>query len=365
MSPFFLTEASSDAAMTYFYGRLFAAEPEIRAMFPATMAVQRRRFYQVICRIAASADTADAGLAGYLEELGRAHRKFGVRKEHYDAFKVALDATFKRFPPDAGRWRADEWGEAFGRAAETMIGAAEREADTPAWWTAEITGSERPVPHVAVLTIRTDRPFPYLPGQHAAVQVPHWPRVWRRYSIANAPSSGGDSDGTTLTLHVRAVPGGLVSTALQHAAPGDTLILGPAAGTMTPDPGTDRDILCLAGGTGLAPVKAITEAIARQSTPRHREIALYFGARTEADLYDLPALRAMEAGYPGLRVHTAISDAPAPGRPHHTIPDIAGHAEWRNRDVYISGPTPMITRTVRCLRQLGAPAEHLHYDLPT
>ena len=55
MSPFFLTEASSDAAMTYFYGRLFAAEPEIRAMFPAAMAAQRRRFYAALGPSAASA----------------------------------------------------------------------------------------------------------------------------------------------------------------------------------------------------------------------------------------------------------------------------------------------------------------------
>ncbi|HSZ40785.1 MAG TPA: FAD-binding oxidoreductase [Trebonia sp.] len=382
MSPFFLNEASSDAAMTYFYGRLFAAEPEIRAMFPATMAAQRRRFYQAICRIAASPDIAPPDIASpdaanpeldeYLAALGRSHRKFGVRAGHYEAIKAALEATFRRFPPDAPQWREENWRKAFDHAAETMISAAEHEAaNAPAWWTAEVIAAERPVPHVAVLTIRTDRPFPYLPGQHVSVQTPRWPRVWRCYSIANAPRSADPDDGGTLTLHVRAIPGGLVSTALLHAAPGDTLVLGPAEGTMTPDPATERDILCLAGGTGLAPVKAIAEAVARQGSTgehdsaRRRKIALYFGARTEADLYDLPALRAMESSYPELRVHTAISGAPAPGNLNDTIPNLAVHAEWRNRDVYISGPTPMITRTVHRLRQLGAPAERLHFDLPS
>src|ERR1700677_300473 len=190
MSPFFLTEAASDAAMTYFYGRLFAAEPEIRAMFPATMAVQRRRFYDAICRIAAPAGDAgpvgtagpvgpvgavDPGVTAYLEDLGRVHRKFGVRKEHYEAFKAALDATFTRFPPDVPRWRPDTWAEVFDHATGTMIAAEERAAaDTPPWWTAEIIGNEPPAPHAAVLTIRPDEPFPYLPGQHAAVQTPHW-----------------------------------------------------------------------------------------------------------------------------------------------------------------------------------------------
>lgn len=374
MSPFFLTQAPADAAMTYFYGRLFAAEPEIRAMFPATMADQRRRFYEAICAIARSAGAADPSspgaadhdLTGYLEELGRSHRKFGVRKEHYDAIKTALAATFRRFPPDTARWREKAWAQAFDRAAETMIGAAERAAaQTPAWWTAEVIAMTRPAPDVAVLTIRTDHPFPYLPGQHAAVQTPRWPRVWRCYSIANPPRTGDGNDGSTLTLHVRAVPGGLVSTALSRAEPGDALVLGAAEGTMTADTGTDRDVLCLAGGTGLAPVKAIAEAIAREGTPRRREVALYFGARTAAGLYDLPALRALEAGYPALRVRTATSAELSPGSLHDTIANLAARAEWRDRDVYISGPDAMITSTVGHLRRLGVPAERLHYDLPS
>lgn len=375
MSPFFLTEASSDAAMTYFYGRLFAAEPEIRAMFPATMAIQRRRLYDAICRIAAAgtadpdlarhAGTADPDLAGYLSALGRSHRKFGVREGHYDAFKTALHATFRRFPPDAAGWRAEAWAEAFDHAAKTMTSAAQGDAATsPAWWTAEVTGNEHPVPHVAVLTIRTDQPFAYLPGQYTAVQTPRWPRVWRCYSIANAPRPDGGDAGTVLTLHVRAVPGGLVSTTLLHANPGDTLVLGPAEGTMTAGSAAGRDVLCLAGGTGLAPVKAIAEAIAREGEPRQRKVSLYFGARTDADLYDLPALRVMEAGYPALRVRTATSEEHTPGNLHDTIPNLAVNAEWRDRDIYISGPTSMIARTVRRLRGLGAPAERLHYDLP-
>ena len=59
---------------------------------------------------------------------------------------------------------------------------------------------------------------------------PRWPRQWRSYSIVNAPRPDG-----TLTLHVTAVPGGLVSTALvYHTRPGDILLLGAPDG---PQPG--------------------------------------------------------------------------------------------------------------------------------
>ncbi len=81
--------------MTYFYGQLFAMDTEIRAMFPAAMDVQRKRFFQALTRIVAGQDDID-GLTGYLSEIGRAHRKFGVRERHYDVFRRALLATLPR-----------------------------------------------------------------------------------------------------------------------------------------------------------------------------------------------------------------------------------------------------------------------------
>ena len=57
-------------------------------------------------------------------------------------------------------------------------------------------------------------------------------------------------------------------------------------------------MLCLAGGTGLAPVKAIVEAISAAPASRRREIALYHGARRHQDLYDLAELYEMERAYP-------------------------------------------------------------------
>jgi len=368
--PFFLKEAVSDVAMTYFYAHLFAAEPEISAMFPAAMHVQRRRFYQALCRIIAGLGDAPDGTAGsesgteagkselsrYLATLGRAHRKFGVRKEHYASFRAALRATAEKFSPGTG---SDEWDPAFDRAAEIMLAAAEEDAaSAPAWWTAEVTSHELRTPQVAVLTVQPSQPFPYLPGQHLSVQTPRWPRLWRNYSIANAPREDG-----SLTLHVRAVAGGLVSTTLvHHTAPGDMLLLGRSEGPMTAETGSDRPVLCLAGGTGLAPIKAITEAVT--GTGVRRDIVLYFGARTESELYDLPALRQLELDCPWLEVIPVTSQERAQSARHGTIPAFATRACWQDRDVYVSGPDPMIVMTVAALRELGAPDERLHYDLP-
>ena len=346
--------------MTYFYGRLFAAEPEISAMFPAAMDGQRHRFYRALFRLAA---TKDEGLDDYLAELGRAHRKFGVRTGHYAAFRTALLAAAYRFTAEESEETGGAaWLAAFDRAVEIMAGAAEDDAaTTPPWWTAEVTAHDLRTPHVAVLTLRPGEPFPYLPGQHLSVQTPRWPRLWRRYSIANAPRDDG-----SLTLHVRAIDGGLVSnTLVHHLKPGDTLLLGPAEGRMTVNTASGRPVLCLAGGTGLAPLKAIAEAVGRATeSGGRRDIALFHGARTEEDLYDLPALRRMELDYPWFEVIPATSDERAAGVAHGTIPVLGGKASWEDRDIYISGPDAMIVAAVRGLRTLGADPALLHYDLP-
>ena len=213
--------------MTYFYSHLFASEPSARAMFPPAMDIQRIRFYQALRRVVSVSDN-DGQLAAYLEGLGRAHRKFGVQKEHFDPVGQALAATWQRYAPEA--WTdaaAAAWEDLFSRAAQLMISAAERDAEqAPPWWLAEIVAHEARSADLAVLTLQPSQPLPYLPGQHVSIQTPRWPRLWRHYSVANAPREDG-----TLTIHVRAVPGGLVSaTLVHHVTVGDTLLLGRPPG---------------------------------------------------------------------------------------------------------------------------------------
>jgi len=165
---------------------------------------------------------------------------------------------------------------------------------------------------------------------------------------------------------VRAVSGGLVSAALvHHVAAGDTLLLGAPSGSMTADTTSQRDILCLAGGTGLAPVKAIIEAvITSPAAGRRREIVLYYGARRASGLYDLPALQRMETAYPWLQVIPVVSEEAAPEAIYGTIPRVVAVAGWKNRDIYVSGPDEMIARTVAELTARGAPADLIRFDRP-
>ncbi|MFA1544155.1 globin domain-containing protein [Actinomadura monticuli] len=351
-------EADPAGATGYFYARLFAAEPQLRALFPPAMGHQHDRFFHALLRIVCHQDNPGE-LAGHLGRLGRGHRKYGVRPEHYAAVGAALTATLRVFAADA--WSAeteDAWTAAYRHAADTMIGAAERDAaQAPPWWAAEVTAHDRRAPDLAVVTLRPERPLPFSAGQHLSVQTARWPRMWRRYSIANAPRPDG-----TLRLHVRARPGGWVSGALvRFTAPGDTMLLGPAEGAMTLAPGPGPDVLLVGGGTGLAPMKALAEAAAGSG----RGIRLLVAARTADGLYDLPALRRLESACPRLRVVPVLSRAPGGSALRGRVPDLLPRLldDAGDLTAYIAGPAPLVRGTVSALQRLGTPLQRIHHDL--
>jgi NAD(P)H-flavin reductase len=302
-----------------------------------------------------------AALASYAGQLGRDHRKFGVKDKHYEAFFEALLAAVRHFSGDA--WTAstqEAWEAVFSSVTSAMQAAAAADAAlAPAWWLGEVVQHDLRRPDLAVLTIRPDQPLRYLPGQYLGVQVGRWPRIWRNFSVGNAPRANG-----LLDLHVRAVSGGLVSTALvHHARPGDALLLGPPRGEMTISEDCDRDLLCIAGGTGLAPIKAIIEGvISAGGQARQRQIALYVGARNTGDLYDMRDLETLAVSYPSLKVIPAVADDPGWQGLAGLLPDaVRQHAACEGREVFISGPGAMVTEVVRVLARRVS-CEHIHHD---
>ena len=124
------------------------------------------------------------------------------------------------------------------------------------------------------------------------MESPERPRIWRFYSMANVPR-----DDLTIDFHVRMIDGGALSMVLTRGlAVGTRLRIGSPVGTLTYEPGTGRDVLLVAGSTGLAPLKAIAEQIS--GLPDPPGVHLLFGARTADGLYDLTGLEKMAAQVP-------------------------------------------------------------------
>jgi NAD(P)H-flavin reductase len=178
--------------------------------------------------------------------------------------------------------------------------------------------------------------------------------------MANAPRDDG-----TLDFHVRMVDGGSLSPVLTwRVQPGSRVRLGPPVGTLTLQDAPQRDIVMVAGSTGLAPLKAIIDQLSRMPAPPR--VHLFFGARTADGLYDLPSLEKMAAEYGWLTVTHAVSDDPGDrvyAGERGVITDVMSqHGSWHGHDAYVCGSAAMVEAAVDRLGLLGVPPEQVHVE---
>lgn len=281
--------AAGAEAAKYFYATLFVVAPEARSMFPTNMQYQEDKLLKALGHIITNLDDP-AALTAFAQRLGADHRRFHgqdqrgnpmvLGERHYIWVGQALLATLERFlgPYWTPALKA-EWAAAYEVVAKLMLaGAAEAERTSPPYWEAEVLGAERRRSDIAVFTVRPNYLCNYRPGQSLPVQVPQL-RTWRYLSPANAPRADG-----TIEFHVRAA--GRFSTHLvRKLRTGDRLLLGHPTGTALSsyDRSPQLPLLLIAGGTGLAPLRAVVEALQQGSG---RRTTLVVGGRTPDDLYD-------------------------------------------------------------------------------
>ncbi|MFE7764356.1 globin domain-containing protein [Streptomyces sp. NPDC057438] len=343
----------ADKVTSYFYALLFVQHPELRSMFPPAMDAQRDRLLKALLTAAEHIDNTPV-LVDYLQNLGRGHRKYGTQADHYPAVGECLIGALSRYAKASWNDETEAaWVRAYTTISQVMIDAAAAdELRAPPWWLAEVVSHDPRTAEIAVITVRPNQPYPFLAGQYTSLETPWWPRIWRHYSFASAPRSDG-----LLTFHVKAISAGWVSNALVHRArPGDVLRLGPPAGAMTVDHTTDSGLLCLGGGTGIAPIKAMVEDVAEHG--RNRPVEVFYGARTGQDLYDLDTLLRLQQSNSWLEVRPVVD--------RHgllQLPDaIRDHGPWNGYDAYLSGPPGMIRSGVDALKDAGIPADRIRHD---
>jgi NAD(P)H-flavin reductase/hemoglobin-like flavoprotein len=353
-----LVEDRADQLANYFYARLFLRDPNLRDMFPVQMAAQRSRLLGALVEAIQTVDDPSQ-FDRYLRSLGRDHRKFNVAPEHYGQVGSALVDALRTYSGD--KWTIEyeqAWLDGYDAIAARMLAGATQDADRPAYWHAEVlTHERRGRGDVAVFTCRPLKPFEFRAGQYVSVESQYQPRLWRSYSVANAPR-----EDQTLEFHVRAASTGWVSSALvRRLRVGDMIRLGPAMGSMGIDHQSTRDIVCVAGGTGLSPIKSVVEDLTRHN--RTRWVHLFFGARDRDDLYDLPALRRMAGRYPWLSVITSCSEDPTYDGERGDICDVVERfGPWQEHDFFVCGSPPMVRATLGSLARMDVPTDRIHYD---
>ena len=355
---FALVGKSGDEVPRYFYSYLFLIAPEVRQLFPISMGAQRDRLVAALGRIVAEADNPDV-LVPYLQQLGRDHRKFDVVAQHYEAVGQALLATLAYFAGDA--WTAElqqGWTDAYTLVARTMIEAADTDRlVNPSWWNAEVIRHERRGFDIAVVTLRLDHPMSYRAGQSVMIETPMLPSTWRAFTPANAVRAD-----QTIELHIRSVDGGVVSPSLVYGLhQGDVLRLGaPVGERLTLKASGGRELVMIGGGTGVAPMRALVEELVLSGA--QRRVDLFFGAREEHGLYDMPVLRGMEHAHPWLRVWPVFGADAGTYENRSLAGPVLRSGHWAGRSFDVCGSPSMVSATVRDLSAAGIPHDLLHYE---
>ncbi|MFC4083305.1 globin domain-containing protein [Amycolatopsis samaneae] len=341
----------------FFYGMLFTLAPATRDFFPINMEVQRGRLVRALVRIVQMVDRPD-DLVPFLRQLGRDHRKFGVIPRHYEAVGTALLASLKNHLGPAWTPEVERaWAEAFTIVARAMQEAAAADAN-PASWQATVLEHRRLTWDLALVRVMPEHPVPYLPGQYMSVEVPQRPRLWRYLSPANAPREDGG-----IEFHVRAVDGGWVSRAIvSHTQPGDVWRLGPPLGRLAVDRENGRDVVMVAGGTGVAPLRSILDHLALWG--ENPKVRLFYGGPTRDALYDLDELRALASTNPWLNITPVVERGEdAPGCEQGTLAEaVTRYGAWEGHDILVAGSPAMIRATVSRMLVAGSALDQIQYD---
>lgn len=197
--------------------------------------------------------------------------------------------------------------------------------------------------------------FDFMPGQYIEIIGPRGIR--RSYSLAAAGFAA-----KTLELHVRAVEGGVMSDYwFNLAKTNDLLRLNGPLGTFFLRDTAGMDLVFLATGTGIAPVKAILESIADLEPEQSPgSVTVLWGGRIPDDLY--LDIGAMSGEHRFIPVLSRADDGWLGARGHVQDVLLDQRTNLRKAVVYACGSDAMIHSAKGALLQAGLPGNRFHSD---
>ena len=200
------------------------------------------------------------------------------------------------------------------------------------------------------------------PGTYVQIQAPSPDGpVFRAYSISS-PSY----ETNAVEMVVRLVPGGIGSTYLHEVQPGDEMIFTGPYGEFYLDEDPEVEIVCVGGGSGMAPMRNIIFSLYDRWPDR--SCWLFFGCRTTDDVFYLDQYLELAKKHPNLQVIYALSDPLKEGEQWdgetgfiHLSVDKYLEAGVR-RQAFLCGPPLMIDAVMRVLEDKGLKEDDIFYD---
>ncbi|MDX2504279.1 MAG: 2Fe-2S iron-sulfur cluster binding domain-containing protein [Gammaproteobacteria bacterium] len=227
-----------------------------------------------------------------------------------------------------------------------------------------------PLTHdIVELVVKASDDFPRtaLAGQYAEISVDDIDQP-RSYSFARAPENENDKE---LTFFVRRVPGGEFTEWLfAEDRSGKPMVVTGPYGSFWLRTG-DAPIVCVAGGSGMAPIKALLESAHNSDT--ERDVLFLFGARTQKDLYCQDVMEQLQKKWKGkFEFVPVLSEEPEDSGWNGACGMVTdylqqayidtGKADMSVSQGYLCGPPPMIDATLAMLAAAGMAKDDIHFD---
>lgn len=234
--------------------------------------------------------------------------------------------------------------------------------------------SSRKLTHdVRHLEIALDEPASFHPGQFMVIEAPGI-SGYRAYSMASFAR-----ETRRLAFVVKNKPGGAFSEWLFGTDVGgaELTLFGPL-GRATFHPEEDKDLFCIAGGSGIAGMMSMLERACQEGYFENHRGQVFFGVRTMKDTFfldELSSFRALAPGHLDITVALSDEDAPQPEAADHPdlnyatglVHQVAGrHASngFENATTaFVAGPPPMVDCALHMLvLEARLPADDIRYD---
>jgi len=223
----------------------------------------------------------------------------------------------------------------------------------------------RPLTHdISEFQLRTEAAAEFLPGQYALLDIAGVAGS-RCYSMSNLANTEGDWH-----FIVKRVPGGAATNILfDQLSPGAQIGLDGPYGMSYLRTDSARDIVCIAGGSGISPVMSILRAAVREPRLAGRTLSLFYGGRSPRDICSTGLISEDPILRGRVICHEAISDPACTddwtgsrGFIHEIVQSKVGD-RIRDLEFYFCGPPPMINALQRMLIiDHKVPAAQLHFD---
>jgi toluene monooxygenase electron transfer component len=211
------------------------------------------------------------------------------------------------------------------------------------------------------------RDAPFLAGQYALLYVPGVEGA-RAYSMSNISDDGAGR----WDFQIKKVPGGACTERLfADVQIGDEIVADGPFGMAYLREDAPRDILCLAGGSGLSPMISIARAFARSEALAGRQLHFVYGGRRVRDICGEPILRTLGGFGERIHYHPVISEAADDpdggtwsgriGFVHDAAQAIYGE-RLKDLEIYFAGPPAMATAVTQMMHAAKVPPAQIHYD---